>query len=1251
MFVRHLPTPPTLPSTFTKPSTIKPSIIKPPPTITLTTTPPTPPTPLATEPEQPLAVTPITQPPAIQPSITPPQSIQLSTTPIISPLVRRSRREFSRSKKSRQHQKEVPRPGMLFKIPEFIPRISVIICIPGMLFQHHDFIHRMSVIVHTPGTSLEQKSPPPTLAVKRPLKNMPIISIPVASRHRFQILIGNLSLKALVTPHTVVVNLPTLVRGSASQIVLTHSKVKSLAQSITHGVVPLSISNIIQALGTVPLLLLPNYAVEPPTFSSSIISTGLPLTLETPMEANASLLLPPTLPVELPTLSINYISRGLPLLDLFTPARATTMQIVHTHFEAKPLAQSTTQARGMPPLMSHDAFLGHSSFIVASDIAGGTPTLSLNSIPRELSLFIETSTEVNNFPLIFEGRSIQRRRARPSARWARYVRRYLRFYQISGESGKLQLFMTVMGKHHVGIKRKVTTKGFKRTNMQESTKDRKKVRCVDDKCIPAFHPYSPHSESISEESLESIPFDQKLQQERPMFDNLLKVLSSASRSLSDAYKMRQREQEGANGTEDEKSTSESSSVSEVEYYSEEGYNADSGQQKLNLLERKHAMEEQEASETDNSEESGSNHEQDVESDDGNDYADESVGRSSFHDHFGLALRLEEIDDLMKKIRKFKWEIPALDSSMSSKCVGTGECFLKDIGSDLQYGLLLKLYKHWLKEYEASGARNFHSSRQRQFFSLCNSYRDIMHCNKKPFYLKGVQEDSSVMDAYIIHAINHVFRTRDIVIKNDARLSKDEGSTKDELLLGDDFRDQGFTRPKVLFLLPYRSFAFRLVKRLIRLTPLSKKGNVEHLGRFCNEFGNGEDALPNNAHEPEKSKEAESRRSRKPEDHQILFGGNNDDCFVMGIKFTRWLLDVDLPKHGRSFLDVSLPSSGCITETNHPKRCKFVGKKEKKVGEQEKKINYLPHAIERVSRSLVCRRSIRLYGDFYSCDMIVASPLGLSKKIAETTKEKEKDVDYLSSIEVLIIDHADVIAMQNWSHLTTVVEQLNHLPSKQHRTDFMRVRQWYLDGQARFYRQTILLGSFLSPDMNSLFNRLCVNLEGKIKLVHTHKGVLPKILLPVRQVYERFDASSIDEIDDARFDYFVKKVFPKMKDSIQGGIMLFISSYLDFVRIRNFLKSQNASLCLLGEYTKQSDISRARVWFFQGSRKIMLYTERAHFYHRYKIRGIQNLLIYSLPERKDFYHEVLNMLDESKSMTCNVLFSRFDHLRVRFGLIC
>ena len=30
-------------------------------------------------------------------------------------------------------------------------------------------------------------------------------------------------------------------------------------------------------------------------------------------------------------------------------------------------------------------------------------------------------------------------------------------------------------------------------------------------------------------------------------------------------------------------------------------------------------------------------------------------------------------------------------------------------------------------------------------------------------------------------------------------------------------------------------------------------------------------------------------------------------------------------------------------------------------------------------------------------------------------------------------------------------------------------------------------------------------------------------------------------------------------------MIFVSSYFDFVRLRNFLKSENMSFCLLGEY--------------------------------------------------------------------------------------
>ncbi|XP_016496688.1 protein NUCLEOLAR FACTOR 1 [Nicotiana tabacum] len=569
---------------------------------------------------------------------------------------------------------------------------------------------------------------------------------------------------------------------------------------------------------------------------------------------------------------------------------------------------------------------------------------------------------------------------------------------------------------------------------------------------------------------------------------------------------------------------------------------------------------------DDSEASGSDEEQELRVN-GQPTKGACASTSSFHSHLDHKLSKEEVDMLQKKKWTCKWVV----AMSNCKWRGTGECFLKELDGFLFHGLKPALYKHWLGIYEKSGGSDFASSKQILFFSLCNSYRDILHHNKKPFYLKGLEEDSSTMDAYVMHSLNHIFRTRDLVKKNEAKITKLPESVKADTLTNEAFLDRGFTRPKVLIILPLASVAFRVVKRLIDLTPPKYKSNVEERERFYREFGAG---VSKDREDEDAVESSESKKSSKPSDFQALFGGNNNDHFMLGIKFTR--------------------------------------------------------------------RSIKLYGDFYSSDMIVASPLGLITKIGEAEMFKEKNVDYLSSIEVLIVDHADVILMQNWSHVNTIVEQLNRIPCEQHGTDIMRIRQWYLDGQAPFYRQSIILSSHINPDINGLFNHHCLNHEGKVKLASEYKGVLPKVVLQIRQIYERFDAKTAEDADDARFDYFTKKVFPKIKDSIQGGIMLFISSYFEFIRVRNFLKSQEASCCLLGEYTEQSDISRARVWFFNGTKKIMLYTERAHFYHRYKIRGMQNLIIYSLPERKEFYPEVVNMLQGS---ACTVLFSRFDQLRL------
>lgn len=48
-------------------------------------------------------------------------------------------------------------------------------------------------------------------------------------------------------------------------------------------------------------------------------------------------------------------------------------------------------------------------------------------------------------------------------------------------------------------------------------------------------------------------------------------------------------------------------------------------------------------------------------------------------------------------------------------------------------------------------------------------------------------------------LNHIFRTRDIVTKNDSKVAKHGENVTEQLLAGGGFLDHGFTRPKVVLI--------------------------------------------------------------------------------------------------------------------------------------------------------------------------------------------------------------------------------------------------------------------------------------------------------------------------------------------------------------------------------------------------------------------------------------------------------------------
>ncbi|KAA6407854.1 MAG: U3 small nucleolar RNA-associated 25 [Lasallia pustulata] len=431
-------------------------------------------------------------------------------------------------------------------------------------------------------------------------------------------------------------------------------------------------------------------------------------------------------------------------------------------------------------------------------------------------------------------------------------------------------------------------------------------------------------------------------------------------------------------------------------------------------------------------------------------------------------------------------------------------------------------------------------------SSLSSYQDLLFCNRSPQNAKDLQKLTC------LHALNHIFKTRDRVIKNNARLAKEKGEEELEL------RDQGFTRPKVLMLLPTRQSCVRMVDTI---TSLCEPEQQENRKRFQDAYIQTDDHFSDD----------------KPEDFRELFGGNDDDMFRL--------------------------------------------------------------------------------------DIIFASPLGLRMAIG-AEDAKNHDHDFLSSIEIVVLDQADALLMQNWEHVEYILEHLNLQPKEAHGCDFSRVRTWYLDDNAKYLRQTIVFSAFITPELKKIFNRNMLNVSGSAEYTSDCAGAMLDLGVQLKQRFSRFESSSPAADPEARFKYFTTTVVPsltKYASTVSAGgqgALIFIPSYLDFVRVRNYMSTsstmQNISFASISEYTPVRDVARARSHFFSGRHSVLLYTERAHHFRRYHLRGVKKVVFYGLPENPIFYKELVGgyvgvsigegKLDPSEASVRSV-FSKWDRLKL------
>jgi U3 small nucleolar RNA-associated protein 25 len=442
--------------------------------------------------------------------------------------------------------------------------------------------------------------------------------------------------------------------------------------------------------------------------------------------------------------------------------------------------------------------------------------------------------------------------------------------------------------------------------------------------------------------------------------------------------------------------------------------------------------------------------------------------------------------------------------------------------------------------------------------------------------RTVDNAAQLRDICALHSLNHVFKTRDRVLKNNARLSQAE--TPDAL----DLRDQGFTRPKILVMVPTKQACVRFVESIIKM---SEPDQQENKSRFLDTF----------------SRADEDEWQEKPADFRELFGGNHEEDFRIGLKFTR--------------------------------------------------------------------KTIKYFSGFYNSDIILCSPLGLMRTITTGGGDKDGkkggDADFLSSIEIAIMDHASALQMQNWQHVEYAFSQFNQLPKESHGCDFSRVRTSSLEGHSKHLRQTIILSSYLTPEINALLSSQLYNFAGRVKYVAEHKGAMLEVSnilpIPVVQTFLRFDSPSPLTDGDVRFKYFTTTILPQLvrDKNHQQGVLVFIPSYADFVRLRNHLdnSSDGTSIAFgnLSEYTPVKDVSRARSHLMSGRHSLLLYSERAHHHFRYRLRGVRKVIFYGVPENPTFWTEILGLLgldtgllqqDSTKGKgMVRALFSRWDIMKL------
>ncbi len=196
----------------------------------------------------------------------------------------------------------------------------------------------------------------------------------------------------------------------------------------------------------------------------------------------------------------------------------------------------------------------------------------------------------------------------------------------------------------------------------------------------------------------------------------------------------------------------------------------------------------------------------------------------------------------------------------------------------------------------------------------------------------------------------------------------------------------------------------------------------------------------------------------------------------------------------------------------------------------------------------------LYNPFAHSDIIISSPLGL-RRLVGAEGDKEREYSFMSSLEIFVMERAHVLFMQNWQHMDEILPMFNRIPRHKDMTnDLNEIRPYHFENLSKFFRQNIVYTEHKFAELNAINARYFTNYQGCLTNKCSFEQILPENEVEINQEFMKFDVDNFQKEADYRFEFFKTKVWEKIRfnEDLQK-VVIFVSSYFDFIRLRSYFK--------------------------------------------------------------------------------------------------